>query len=93
MADAVIAAQESNYGLERVVDPYLMQTDEKINIPDYWVDDRYNPVWTWEKANEPRYGNETAWVESSPAGYSEQDIFDNTVISQQEAVWGQSNTN
>jgi hypothetical protein len=60
----VIAAQHANYDLTRVVQPNLVQTETDVNIPDYWNDERYQPTWTWAKANEPRYGNETAWLES-----------------------------
>ena len=42
-----------------------------MHIPDYFNDDRYQGTWTWAKANEPRYGNETAWEESAPHGYKE----------------------
>lgn len=90
--DSVIAAQQQQYGLERVVAPYLVQSEADIRVPDYWNDTRYQPTFTWEKANEPRYGNESAWMESSPAGYSEQDIMSDTVIANTEAQWGQMNT-
>ena len=61
------------------------QYAEAVKIPDYWNDDRYQGTWTWAKANEPRYGNESAWMESSPHGYKEADIFDDAVIAAQHA--------
>ena len=78
MHDSVIAAQEAQYDLSRVYEPFLVETES--HIPDYWNDERYDPNWTWAKANEPRYGNETAWVESAPTGYKEANIFDAGVI-------------
>ena len=91
--DSVIAGERAKYGLERVVEPFLLQTESSSQIPDYWNDERYSPIFTWGKANEPRYGNESAWMESSPAGYKEDDIFGASVIASQEASWGQTNTN
>ena len=85
MDNSVIADQTTRYDLTRVVAPYLVQTEENVKIPDYWNDERYDPTWTWAKANEPRYGNESAWMESSPAGYKENDIFGPSVIASQEA--------
>mgnify|MGYP007125175826 CR=1 FL=1 len=55
-------------------------TTAAVRIPDYWNDARYQGTWTWAKANEPRYGNETGWWESTPAGYNGQSIFDDAVI-------------
>jgi hypothetical protein len=46
-----------------------------VNIPDYWNDERYDPTYTWAKANNPRYGNEQSWADSSPDGYKEQNIM------------------
>jgi hypothetical protein len=79
-ADATIAAQEAQWDTTNTVQPYLVQTDSKVNIPDYWNDDRYNPTWTWAKANEPRYGDEASWIESSPAGYKGEDIMSADVV-------------
>lgn len=43
-----------------------MQTE--ADIPDYWNDHRFLPTYTWEATNNPRYGNETSWVEDTPKG-------------------------
>jgi hypothetical protein len=58
MSAATIASQEAQWDTTNVVQPYLIQTEEAEGIPDYWNDERYDPNWTWAKANEPRYGNE-----------------------------------
>ena len=51
----------------------------------------------WEKASDPRISNETAWAHSAPENYKEQagsnDIMSDTTIANQEALWGQTNTN
>lgn len=70
----------------------LEQYVSAVKIPDYWNvsgdEERYQGTYTWAKADEPRYGNETSWMESSPAGYSEADIMDDAVIAAQEANYG-----
>ena len=33
--------------------------------------ERYLGDRAWHLANQPRYGNETSWAESAPAGYKE----------------------
>lgn len=92
MADATIAAQEALWGQTNVVSPYLLQTESKVNIPDYWEDERYDPNYTWNLANQPRYGDEESWIASSPDGYKGESIMSANVISQQEAQWGTTPT-
>ena len=58
----------------------LISSVAAVKIPDYWGDNRYQGTYTWAKADEPRYGNETAWIESAPAGYKEANIMDDGVI-------------
>ena len=88
---SVIGAQESAWNNQNVVQPYLLQTDS--NIPDYWNDHRYSADYGWQAANNPRFGNETGFIESSPAGYKGPDLMDAAVIASQEATYGQQNTN
>jgi hypothetical protein len=80
MSAATIASQEAQWDTTNTVQPYLVQTDEAEGIPDYWNDERYDPTWTWAKANEPRYGNEESWMESSPDGYKEPNIMSAATI-------------
>lgn len=71
--------------------PHFLQLDS--NIPDYWNDHRYSADYGWQAANNPRFGNETGFIESSPAGYKGPDLMDASVIASQEAQYGQQNTN
>ena len=93
--DSISAAEEAKWGQTNVVQPYLVQTDAELNIPDYFNttgnEDRYLGTYAWAKANEPRYGNETAWTHSSPEGYREAEIMSDSTIASTEALWGQTN--
>jgi hypothetical protein len=62
-----------------------------VKIPDYWNDERYMGNRAWHLADQPRYGNETAWLESAPDGYKEQTIMADATIAAQEANWGLTN--
>lgn len=95
--DSISAAEEAKWGQTNVVQPYLVQTDSELDIPDYFNkggnEERYLPNWSWAKADEPRYGNETAWMYSAPAGYKEPNIMSASTIASQEAQWDTTNTN
>ena len=86
-APAVIASQLARYDSKPVIMPYLLQTEAEVNIPDYWNDYRFDPLYTWEHTNNPRFGNETSWVESSPTGYKEANIMSDSTIAAQKAKW------
>ena len=68
----------------------LEQFAAAVRIPNYWEDPRYGGREAWHMADS-NYANETAWWESTPAGYNGQDIFDDGVIAAQEATYDQQN--
>ncbi len=65
----------------------MLQTDAEVKIPDYWNDYRFHADYTWAAANNPRFGNETSWVEDMPTGYKEANIFADSVIAAQKAKY------
>ena len=70
----------------------MLQTESKVDVPDYWGDARYDPNYTWDLANNPRYGDEESWIASSPDGYKEANIMDASVIADQRARYPPGST-